>query len=99
MMLNSVGLKAGLLEEEVLQVFSVLQEMIDRTEMDSQSKEVNFNAQTCRTRNTAEMKWTEQAQVCCFYYHPELGNKNLTFPSLVLICTPERLRTGAPNSP
>ena len=59
MMLNSVGLKAGLSEGEVLQVFSVLQEMIDRTEMDSQSKEVNFNAQTCQTRNTAEMKWTE----------------------------------------
>lgn len=29
MMLNSVGLKTKLLEGEVLQVFSVLQEMID----------------------------------------------------------------------
>ena len=34
------------------------------------------------------MKWTERAQVCCFYYHPELGKKNLAFTSLVYNLNP-----------
>ena len=71
MMFNSVRLKTRILEGEVLQVFSVLQKIIDTIEAESQMKEVHCKAQICQTPNTAEMKWMEQAQLCCFYYHSE----------------------------
>ena len=98
MMLNSIGLKTRLLEGEVLTFFSVLQEMIDTIEIDSQAKEVGYKAQTCQTCNTAEMKWIELAQVCCFYYHPELVNKNLTLTSLVYNLNPRKVEDWCTKS-
>ena len=75
MMLNSAGLKSRLLEGEVLEVFTVLQEMIDKMVVVSEAKEVELKAQTCQTRKTAEMTWTERAQVRCFIIILNLGTR------------------------
>ena len=90
-MLKNAGLKSGLKETEIFTVFSVLQQMIHHVEMDSQSKKVDCNAKACRTRQSSEMSWTERAQVCSFYYHPALGNKDLGLTSVVYSLNPRTI--------
>lgn len=90
-MLHDSGLNTGLSKAGVLAVFSVIQEIIDKVETNAKMKQVGCNVIACRKRLTAELSWTVRAQVCCFYYHPALGNKDLSFTGLVYSLSPKTI--------
>ena len=64
---------------------------MDHVERNSQLKKVDCSAKACCKRQTSEMSWTECAQVCCFYYHPALGNKDLALTSVVYSLNPKTI--------
>ena len=81
-MLRGAGLQSGLSETEVLAVYSVLEDMILHVE-ELQVEKIDCNVKPCRSRKTSGMSWVERAQVCCFFYHQALGNKDSAFTSVV----------------